>query len=98
MVLLLGPSSGRRHPAAGGGVSGVLEEVRPGRAAAALTSAATASRPKPLLGTANGTARTRETQSNAPGLACPGSGSAPPRRHTRAPHCACRAAIGHSWE
>src|SRR3954453_13286941 len=83
MVLLLGPPSGRRHPAAGGGVSGVFEEVRPGRAATALTSAETASRRRPLLGTANATAPARETQSNAPGLGVPGPsrGSAPPRRH-----------------
>src|SRR3954468_11589686 len=92
MTLLLGPPSGRRHPAAGGGVSGVFEEVRPGRAATALTSAETASRRRPLLGTANATAPARETQSNAPGLGVPGPsrGSAPPRRHTRAPHCARR--------
>src|SRR4051812_37666940 len=38
MALLLGPPSGRRHPAAGGGVSGVFEEVRPGRVATALRS------------------------------------------------------------
>src|SRR3954452_17190603 len=89
MVLLLGPPSGRRHPAAGGGVSGVFEEVRPGRAATALSFSGNnveaeapawhGTRYRPRAGDAKQCADVLRSRVSE-------RGSAPPRRHTRAPH------------